>query len=119
MTGWTALGRFLNTDPRDVGCEHAMALLHIYVELGLADPANAAEQYPGVLVHLEASGGLLRGLSRAACRDFVHGLTATSSPVDIEPRSLRLPGVRPGRRRPPLSPRPAPELAPFSAAGTW
>lgn len=28
-----ALERFLHTDPRDVGCEQAVELLHLYVEL--------------------------------------------------------------------------------------
>jgi hypothetical protein len=56
MTGSSALDHFLNTDPRDVGCEQAMALLHIYVELVLADPAAAGEQYPGVAAHLRACG---------------------------------------------------------------
>jgi hypothetical protein len=56
MTGGSALDHFLNTDPRDVGCEQAMALLHIYVELVLADPAAAREQYPGVAAHLRACG---------------------------------------------------------------
>ena len=32
MSDWAALDRFLQTDPRDVGCERAMELLHIYVE---------------------------------------------------------------------------------------
>ena len=56
MTGWDALDRFLETDPRDVGCEHAMAVLHTYVESVLADPVVAAEQYPGVAAHLRACG---------------------------------------------------------------
>lgn len=56
MTGSSELDDFLNTDPSDVGCERAMALLHIYVELVLADPAAAAQQYPGVEAHLRACG---------------------------------------------------------------
>ena len=40
MTGWDALDRFLDTDPEDVGCEKAMALLHTYVELVRADPSQ-------------------------------------------------------------------------------
>ena len=54
MTGWDALDRFLETDPRDVGCEQAMAVLHTYVELVLADADVAAERYPGVAAHLRA-----------------------------------------------------------------
>jgi hypothetical protein len=56
MTDDGALDHFLETDPRDVGCARAMALLHIYVELVLADPAAAAQQYPGVEAHLRACG---------------------------------------------------------------
>jgi hypothetical protein len=56
MTGSSELDQFLNTDPRDVGCEQAMAVLHIYVELVLADPAAAVQQYPGVAAHLRACG---------------------------------------------------------------
>ena len=33
MNGWSALDRFLRTDPRDVGCDQAMEMLHIYAEL--------------------------------------------------------------------------------------
>jgi hypothetical protein len=33
-----------------------MALLHVYVELVLADPAAAAARYPGVQAHLRACG---------------------------------------------------------------
>jgi hypothetical protein len=33
MNEWPALGRFLRTGPRDVGCAKAMELLHAYVEL--------------------------------------------------------------------------------------
>jgi hypothetical protein len=49
------LERFLRTDPRDAGCEEAMAVLHIYVDLILAD-GNAAGRYPGVAAHLLACG---------------------------------------------------------------
>ncbi|HEX4225586.1 MAG TPA: hypothetical protein VHZ97_24690 [Pseudonocardiaceae bacterium] len=55
MTRWHALERFLTTDPRDVGCEKAMAVLHVYVEAVLAD-ADVAERFPGVLAHLAACG---------------------------------------------------------------
>ena len=33
MSSWAALERFLRTDPADVGCEQAMAILHVYVDL--------------------------------------------------------------------------------------
>ena len=49
------LERFLRTDPRDVGCNEAMAVLHIYADLAAAgeDPAG---RYPGVAAHLAACG---------------------------------------------------------------
>ena len=49
------LERFLRTDPRDVGCGEAMAVLHVYVDL-IAAGQDAAERYPGVAYHLEACG---------------------------------------------------------------
>ena len=52
MTDWPRLERFLRTDPRDVGCEDALAVLHVYVELG----AEASARYPGVAAHLRACG---------------------------------------------------------------
>lgn len=67
MTGWReALERFLATDPRDVGCDQAMAVLHIYTEL-LAAGVDAAAQYPGVAWHLAACG---------ACAENANGLLA-------------------------------------------
>ena len=55
MNGWSALDRFLRTDPRDVGCAEAMRLLHVYVEL-VARDSDAAQRYPGVAAHLRACG---------------------------------------------------------------
>ncbi|SDJ50968.1 hypothetical protein SAMN05444157_3716 [Frankineae bacterium MT45] len=51
MSAWPQLDRFLQTDPRDVGCAEAMQVLHIYVEL-----VGAGEKYPGVAAHLAACG---------------------------------------------------------------
>lgn len=48
------LERFLATDPRDVGCEEALALLHVYVDLVSAE-RDAAAAYPGA-AHLAACG---------------------------------------------------------------
>lgn len=56
MNGWTALDRFLRTDPRDVGCAEAMELLHVYAELAAADASAAAQRYPGIAAHLAACG---------------------------------------------------------------
>ncbi len=56
MNGWSALDRFLRTDPRDVGCDEAMEILHVYVELAAEDPQAARERYTGVAAHLDACG---------------------------------------------------------------
>mgnify|MGYP001579438998 CR=1 FL=1 len=54
MTGWRQwFGRLLETDPRDVGCDETIAVLHVYVEL-LEDGAYASDSYPGVAAHLAA-----------------------------------------------------------------
>jgi hypothetical protein len=72
MTGSPALDRFLTTDPGDVGCEQAMEILHVYVELvDESGAAEAARRYPGVATHLFACGpcgedfqGLLAAVAR-------------------------------------------------------
>jgi hypothetical protein len=55
MSGWSALDRFLQTDPRDVGCAETMNMLHIYVDL-VASGAPAEQRYPGIAAHLRACG---------------------------------------------------------------
>lgn len=55
MNGWTALERFLRTNPGDVGCAEARELLHVYAELAAAD-VPAAQRYLGIAVHLAACG---------------------------------------------------------------
>jgi hypothetical protein len=55
MSDLDRLERFLRTDPRDVGCDEAMAVLHVYVDL-VASGQDAAERYPGVAAHLAACG---------------------------------------------------------------
>jgi hypothetical protein len=74
VNGHSALDRFLHTDPRDVGCEQAMELLHVYAELVAAD-AGAASLYPGIAAHLRACG---------PCTEDLEGLLAA-----IAPRSER------------------------------
>jgi hypothetical protein len=55
MKGWSALDRFLRTDPRDVGCAEATEMLHIYAELAAAgEPVE--ERYAGIAAHLRACG---------------------------------------------------------------
>jgi hypothetical protein len=73
MSDHGALERFLRTDPRDVGCEQALAVLHTYVDLVLDDASGneAALRYPGVEAHLLACG---------PCAEDFHGLLATAGP---------------------------------------
>jgi hypothetical protein len=47
--------RFLHTDPQDVGCEEAMAVLHVYVDL-VAAGDGSEERVPGMAAHLRACG---------------------------------------------------------------
>ena len=55
MDGRPELDRFLRTDPRDAGCDQAMEMLHVYVEL--VEAGNPAEQrYPGIAARLRACG---------------------------------------------------------------
>ncbi len=49
------LERFLRTDPRNAGCDEALAVLHIYINL-VAAGEDAAGRYPGVAAHLLACG---------------------------------------------------------------
>jgi hypothetical protein len=49
------LERFVRTDPRDVGCDEAIAVLHVYVDL-VAAGQSATDRYPGVAAHLAACG---------------------------------------------------------------
>jgi hypothetical protein len=55
VNGLSALDRFLRTDPRDVGCEQAMEMLHVYAEL-VAAGASAEQRYPGIAAHLRSCG---------------------------------------------------------------
>jgi hypothetical protein len=50
-----AVSRFLQTDPTDVGCAQAIAVLHMYVEI-VAAGADPEKAYPGVTAHLRACG---------------------------------------------------------------
>jgi hypothetical protein len=68
MSSWSELDRFLQTDPRDSGCDTAMELLDIYADIAVADPRAAEQRYPEVAAHLRACGpcaGDLEGLLAA------------------------------------------------------
>jgi hypothetical protein len=73
MSAWAALDQFLQTDPADVGCDQAMELLHVYVELLAADK-QAATRYPGIAAHLRACG--------PCSEDFDGLLAAINPPLD-------------------------------------
>ena len=55
MSDSRRLSSFLRTDPRDVGCDEALAILHVYADL-IAVSEDAAARYPGVAAHLAACG---------------------------------------------------------------
>jgi hypothetical protein len=40
VNDWTALDRFLHTDPNDVGCEKAIEFPHVYVDLAAGGPCS-------------------------------------------------------------------------------
>ena len=59
----------------DVGCDEAMAVLHIYVDLAAAGQ-DPAERYPGVAAHFAACGACAEdfaGLLMAAASDRPRG----------------------------------------------
>ena len=72
MKPQTALDRFLQTDPEDVGCDEAMEYLHVYVEL-IAVDAGVQERSPGIAAHLKACG--------PCSEDFTGLLAAITGPA--------------------------------------
>jgi hypothetical protein len=50
-----AVARFLTTDPRDVGCDEAWQLIHVYAEL-VAAGGDPEATYPGITAHLASCG---------------------------------------------------------------
>jgi hypothetical protein len=55
MSDWSELDAFLGTDPADVGCDEAIRILHVYVEL-VTNGEEASTRHPGVAAHLRACG---------------------------------------------------------------
>lgn len=55
MTRWPGLELFLNTDPRDVGCDQALAVLDVYAEI-IARGDDPDDLYPGIGAHIRACG---------------------------------------------------------------
>lgn len=66
MTAWEALDRFLRTDPDDVGCDEALAVLHVYAEL-TQQGLQPELRFPGVAAHLRSCG---------PCEEDLQGLLA-------------------------------------------
>jgi hypothetical protein len=52
---WDRLEAFLQTDPRDAGCDATMEMLDVYAEL-VAAGADPADRFPGIKAHLLACG---------------------------------------------------------------
>ncbi len=71
MTDRDRLAAFLSTDPRDGGCDEALALLHAYADAYLQDPDEAARHRPSVAAHLAACG---------PCAEDLAGLLAAIAP---------------------------------------
>jgi hypothetical protein len=59
--------RFLLTDPRDVGCDEAWRLIHVYAEQ-VAVGSDPERDFPGIAAHLAACG---------PCADDFQGLLLT------------------------------------------
>jgi len=74
VNDWSALDRFLQTDPSDVGCQEATELLHVYVEFKVTQPFAAEQRYPGITAHLRACG--------PCSEDFEGLLTAIAGPAN-------------------------------------
>ena len=90
MNDLDRLAQFLRTDPRDAGCDEAMAVLHVYVDL-VAAGGDAAGRYPGVVAHLAACRtGVMRG-----CPIRV---SATPAPDRSRQRLIRVPIWLPRKR---------------------
>jgi hypothetical protein len=49
------LDRFLETNPRDVGCAAAIEMLHVYCDLTVSGRAPQ-DRFPGIAAHLNACG---------------------------------------------------------------
>jgi hypothetical protein len=52
---WSRLGAFLQTDPRDAGCDTTMEMIDVYAEL-VAAGSDPAARFPGLHAHFLACG---------------------------------------------------------------
>jgi RNA polymerase sigma-70 factor, ECF subfamily len=85
---WSQLDAFLETDPADVGCDEAMRILHVYVEL-VANGEDAGPRYPGVASHLHQGG---------PCGEDFEGLLALVTDPPNSGARARLRKILRGRR---------------------
>jgi hypothetical protein len=120
MNGWSALDRFLRTDPRDVGCEQAMEMLHVYAGL-VASGERAEQRYPGIGAPAgvrPVRGGLRGAAGRAPRRSAVAGICAARGWPD-RGTACRSPWT--DRSRPPSPARimPVPGRLEFAGATCW
>jgi hypothetical protein len=74
MNGRQQLQRFLETDPRDVGCGEAMAALHVYVDL-VRSGADPEKELPGIAAHLRSCG---------PCNEDFQGLLAAVQALEAD-----------------------------------
>jgi hypothetical protein len=80
MSDWPELDAFLATDPADVGCDEAMRILHVYVEV-VAGGDDAEARYPGAAAHLRQCG---------PCGTDFEGLLALVTEPPVESAAARL-----------------------------
>ena len=88
MSDWSELDAFLEADPADVGCDEAMRILHVYVEL-VAGGEDAAARHPGVASHLRQCG---------PCGADFEGLLSLVTDPPTAGRRQRLGKILRGRR---------------------
>jgi hypothetical protein len=79
MKSWSALERFLKTDPRDAGCAETFELLDRYVEREMAF-GDAADHYPEIAAHLSSCN---------PCVEDLEGLLAALADPSHEPSRER------------------------------
>jgi RNA polymerase sigma-70 factor, ECF subfamily len=88
VSDWSQLDAFLQTDPADVGCDEALRILHVYVEL-VASGEDAGPRYPGVASHLHQCG---------PCGEDFEGLLALVTDPPSSSARTRLREILRGRR---------------------
>lgn len=71
---------FLTADPRDVGCDEAVAVMHEYTDL-LAAGIDPDERYPGVTAHLKAC---------ESCAEDVRGLLGAVLDGDLDAAAKKM-----------------------------